>query len=320
MDRIDHIGHRRLVIKLKKSDQNATLNALETIKNDNYIKLEKNLSYDFDIDLMYETINVFEKIFKINNFNVLKLTYLMSIPAFPNNFKVRKLYLSRWVANDVDLINISKIENLEELHLDAIYLRILPNEIKNLKKLNTLVLHNAHDDDFGMSNQSAIYSLITLKKLELSNRHFSILNTDINKLVNLVSLTIKNCKLKALPTLFNGFPNLRLLDLSNNNIESIPESLTDLKNVSNINLSTNRLTYVSPKIYEMKSLEVLNLSYNTSLVVYNNYPNLKIDKSGTSKGSKSFGDTGVPRSFIHAEYIPELKHETTLTLDDSDIE
>jgi Leucine-rich repeat (LRR) protein len=173
---------------------------------------------------------------------------LNKLPGLPLSVtqlsKLTKLDLS---LNDVSSVpaHVANLKNLEELHLDGNFfnqpgkkLKVLPNEICQLKNLKVLTLK----DNVIEQLPDAIGNLTQLEKLDLRD--------------NLLS---------TLPASFTQLKNLKWLDLKANDLTQLPADFAGLDQMKELNLSMNlKLDFEveKAKLMKMSHLEFLELSYN----------------------------------------------------------
>lgn len=113
-------------------------------------------------------------------------------------------------------------------------LAVLPEEICNLKKLETLSLNNNHLREL----PSTFGQLSALKTLSLSGN-----------------------QLGALPPQLCSLRHLDVVDLSKNKIRSIPDIVGELQAIE-LNLNQNQISQISVKISCCPRLKVLRLEEN----------------------------------------------------------
>jgi len=173
---------------------------------------------------------------------------LNKLPGLPLSVtqlsKLTKLDIS---LNDVAVVpaQIANLVNLEELHLDGNFfnhadkkLKVLPNEICQLKSLKVLTLK----DNVIEQLPEAIGSLTKLEKLDLRD---NLLNT--------------------LPASFTQLKNLKWLDLKANDLTQLPADFASLDQLKELNIAMNlKLDFEVEKVklMRMSHLEFLELSYN----------------------------------------------------------
>lgn len=128
----------------------------------------------------------------------------------------------------IDLSN-NKIDSLPPL-----IIAVLPDELCNLKKLETLSLNNNH-----------------LRELPSSFGQLSALKT----------LSLSGNQLGALPPQLCSLRHLDVVDLSKNQIRSIPDTVGELQAIE-LNLNQNQISQISVRISCCPRLKVLRLEEN----------------------------------------------------------
>ena len=181
-------------------------------------------------------------------------------------------------------LNLKRTEfpnNLLRLDLTGNHMKVLPDAILKLSKLETLIL--AYNSLIRLP--ANIPDLKSLKNLDLlKNRlkelpenfgelkNLQTLNIRANpiiqlpesmeRLYNLTSLEIQYGNLTKLPANIGRLSKLKVLNLNDNFIEQLPESIVNLKNLKTLNLSSNQLIALPNHLGNMSALEDLNLNLN----------------------------------------------------------
>ncbi|EHB10346.1 Leucine-rich repeat-containing protein 57 [Heterocephalus glaber] len=147
---------------------------------------------------------------------------------------LRTIDLSNNKIENLPPVVIGKFILLKSLSLNSNKLTVLPDELCNLKKLETLSLNNNHLREL----PSTFGQLSALKTLSLSGN-----------------------QLGALPRQLCGLRHLDVVDLSKNQIRSIPDLVEELQ-VIELNLNQNQISQISVKISCCPHLKVLRLEEN----------------------------------------------------------
>ncbi|RZK20861.1 MAG: hypothetical protein EOO43_10935, partial [Flavobacterium sp.] len=192
--------------------------------------------------------------------------------------KLKSLKLSSFKLN---LKQTKFPNNLLRLDLTGNHMKVLPDAILKLSKLETLIL--AYNSLIRLP--ANIPDLKSLKNLDLlKNRlkelpenfgelkNLQTLNIRANpiiqlpesmeRLYNLTSLEIQYGNLTKLPINIGSLSKLKVLNLNDNFIEQLPESIVNLKNLKTLNLSSNQLIALPHHLGNMSALEDLNLNLN----------------------------------------------------------
>ncbi len=169
-------------------------------------------------------------------------------------------------------------QNVYILDLTGLGIDSVPSEIKNLKKLQILILNDnfletlpkeicelpnlqiirASDNNIHYL-PSEFGKLKNLEELTLNDNHLEYLPVSISKLKKLKILNLGNNNLKSLVIDFSQMPNLTILDLSNNKFVDLPTSLMKLKNLQSLDISGNPIKALPHFIFQMKTLSYINL-------------------------------------------------------------
>ena len=156
--------------------------------------------------------------------------------------------------------NISKLKNVEELHLRSNKIKALPPEIGQLSQLHTLDLTKNKllnlPEEFG--------NLQSLKSLQLSDNYLQTLPPSFAKLQSLEYLSLQGMKVdvyEIYPEIFE-LENLQYLELNENKIEQVSEKITNLKNLKTIALLENQLQTLPEEVLRLNTLEKIYLGDN----------------------------------------------------------
>ncbi|CAF0842023.1 unnamed protein product [Brachionus calyciflorus] len=192
----------------------------------------------------------------------------------PNCFKngnfteLIELNLAQNKLKNLKNLTFSYCENLETLNLsDNEFESFDQSLIKNLKKLNKLVLHQNKlkelPDDFECRK---------LRYLDLSGNDFTTLNSKwFQNLDELIDLDLKENKINNLSNHpFKDAKNLMYLNLSQNKISVVPKSFLDRnminQNIRLMDVSDNNTQKIPPEIINdvkiFKNLEKINFAFN----------------------------------------------------------
>ncbi|GAB1286768.1 Leucine rich repeat containing 57 [Apodemus speciosus] len=147
---------------------------------------------------------------------------------------LRTIDLSNNKIDSLPPLIIGKFTLLKSLSLNNNKLTVLPDELCNLKKLETLSLNNNHLREL----PSTFGQLSALKTLSLSGN-----------------------QLGALPPQLCSLRHLDVVDLSKNQIRSIPDTVGELQAIE-LNLNQNQISQISVRISCCPRLKVLRLEEN----------------------------------------------------------
>ncbi|KAF9209690.1 hypothetical protein BGZ49_002121 [Haplosporangium sp. Z 27] len=151
------------------------------------------------------------------------------------------------------------LRNLRELYLDHNDIKVVPDSLLKLTKLDVL--------DLSSNSISSFHSAFKMKKLKNLRR----LNLDHNMLTDISPIY----KLKALRELrlnYNFVPylaisiqhmtKLKILAMESNQLTTLPESMGRLGNLCELRLSDNNIRTLPPSIGSIRTLQVLALRSN----------------------------------------------------------
>jgi len=193
-----------------------------------------------------------------------------------------------------EIINEKKL-NLYELGIEEI-----PEEIKDLTDLETLILCS---NEFEVLPPE-IFDLKSLKHLNISSNFLKKIPQEIKKLENLETLKVASCEIKKIPEAISELENLKVLNFSNNKIKIIPESIQKLKRLESLNLSRNEISEFPESIGELKKLENIDVSTNKIEIFPN--PLIKIKKI-KSLSLKNNNIKEIPKKICELEELENLQ-------------
>lgn len=197
-----------------------------------------------------------------------------------------------------NISGIEKAENLDYLDLSGNRIRILPDNINNLRSLAEIDL----SDNVLESLPAQIWQLRNLRMLVLANNPLNILANDISNNRKLLVLALSGTKIKNLPASIKNLSQLETLSLNNNELSQIPEDIKDIASLRIVDLSSNELTNIPNDIDKLINLERLLLDNNDLESLPNSLKNiaqLKLQVQGNHLANISgAGDT----AFVEARF------------------
>ncbi|OWR55095.1 leucine-rich repeat-containing protein 47-like [Danaus plexippus] len=177
---------------------------------------------------------------------------------------------------------VFKLTNINLLNISDTCLPSIPDEIKSLVNLQSLLLYGNKLTEFNEN----ITSLKKLKVLDLSRNQITSIPDSLNNMKELSSINFSSNKIDHMPA-FGDFPNLISIDLSNNKLTDFLNTeqanlphLTDLKikgneietlpgyiastmpSLKNFDIGENKLKTLPGEIAGMAKLKELNLKGN----------------------------------------------------------
>ncbi|KAJ2942776.1 hypothetical protein O0L34_g14964 [Tuta absoluta] len=178
--------------------------------------------------------------------------------------------------------SLFQLTGLNLLNISETGLTSIPDEIKRLVNLQSLLLFGNKLEDFNEN----ITSLPKLKVLDLSRNQLTKIPESLNNLKELTSINFSSNQIESMPKL-GDLPNLIIVDVSNNKLTAFLDvenanlpHLTDLKlkgnaiesipgfvarslpSLKNFDIGDNQLKAVPGEIANMAKLKELNLKGN----------------------------------------------------------
>ncbi|CAH2093425.1 unnamed protein product [Euphydryas editha] len=178
--------------------------------------------------------------------------------------------------------NLFKLTNLNLLNISDTCLSVIPDDIKLLVNLQSLLLYGNKITEFNEN----LTSLPKLKVLDLSRNQITSIPESLNKMKELTSINFSSNQIEQMPK-FGDLPNLITVDISNNKLSSFPDTenanlphLTDLKlksnqiesipsyiarslpSLKNFDIEDNQLKTIPGELATMAKLKELNLKGN----------------------------------------------------------
>ncbi|CAG5047223.1 unnamed protein product [Parnassius apollo] len=175
-----------------------------------------------------------------------------------------------------------QLTNLNLLNISDTCLSVIPDDIKMLVNLQSLLLFGNKIQEFNEN----ITSLPKLKVLDLSRNQITKIPESLNNMKELMNINLSSNLIEKMPR-FGDFPNLITLDISNNKlaefldienanlphltdlklkgngIESIPNYVARiLPGVKNFDIGDNHLKIIPGEIANLTKLKELNLKGN----------------------------------------------------------
>ena len=148
------------------------------------------------------------------------------------NLLATPLEIREWLN---DPAHLGLIQNMRNLNLEGLALKVLPKEI-------------------GL--------FIGLQQLNLSKNRLRSLPDEIASLTQLKDLELQHNELTSLPKGIQALTQLRKLDLSQNRFYSFPEEVCSLMRLQELDLDCNQLSSLSHRICNLRLLETLAVSEN----------------------------------------------------------
>ncbi|KAF9022781.1 hypothetical protein BGZ52_000551, partial [Haplosporangium bisporale] len=174
------------------------------------------------------------------------------------------------------------LRNLRELYLDHNDIKVVPDSLLKLSKLDVLDLscnsissfHSAFKmkklknlrrlnlDQNMLTDISPIYKLKSLRELRLNHNFVGHLAIAIQNMAKLKILTMESNSLVTLPETMGKLGNLCELRLSDNNLRALPESIGSMRTLQVLALRSNLLERLPESWKDLENLTTLDLACN----------------------------------------------------------
>ncbi|ARF09197.1 leucine-rich repeat protein [Catovirus CTV1] len=200
-----------------------------------------------------EENNVFWKL-KYNNFLIKRNQHFLILNDTQKNWKYEYLRLLK--SYDSFLKYLYQEQEFMQLFDRKSF--IIPREIGNALKLETLVIDNCNVKEIPLE----LFNLINLKILSLARNKIKYIPKEISKLINLRILFLEKNKIKEIPIELGYLIKLKKGEFDFNKIEKIPKEISNLINLEYLSLNNNNLTYIPEEIRKLPSLKELNVLNN----------------------------------------------------------
>lgn len=174
------------------------------------------------------------------------------------------------------------LRNLRELYLDHNDIKVVPDSLLKLTKLDVLDLscnsissfHTAFKmkklknlrrlnlDHNMLTDISPIYKLKSLRELRMNHNFVPFLAIAIQNMAKLKILAMESNSLSTLPETMGKLGNLCELRLSDNNLRALPESIGSIRTLQVLALRSNLLERLPESWKDMENLSTLDLASN----------------------------------------------------------
>ncbi|KAF9543214.1 hypothetical protein EC957_001089 [Mortierella hygrophila] len=174
------------------------------------------------------------------------------------------------------------LRNLRELYLDHNDIKVVPDSLLKLTKLDVLDLscnsissfHSAFKmkklknlrrlnlDHNMLTDISPIYKLKSLRELRMNHNFVPFLAIAIQNMTKLKILAMESNSLSTLPETMGKLGNLCELRLSDNNLRALPESIGSIRTLQVLALRSNLLERLPESWKDMENLSTLDLASN----------------------------------------------------------
>ncbi|KAF9125014.1 hypothetical protein BGW39_007738 [Mortierella sp. 14UC] len=174
------------------------------------------------------------------------------------------------------------LRNLRELYLDHNDIKVVPDSLLKLSKLDVLDLscnsissfHSAFKmkklknlrrlnlDHNMLTDISPIYKLKSLRELRMNHNFVPYLAIAIQNMAKLKILAMESNSLSTLPETISKLGNLCELRLSDNNLRALPETIGSIRTLQVLALRSNLLERLPESWKDMENLSTLDLACN----------------------------------------------------------
>ncbi len=165
-----------------------------------------------------------------------------------NSKSSKELSIVNVKISDKDWLAIAQLTHLKQLFLNNIESFEIPEELKNLKQLEEIVIFG----DNILKIPIFVLELPKLKSLDLQTRitDFSFLK----HLKNLTYLGLSYCDLYKIPDAVFYLKNLEILEFISNEIKIIPNRIVELTSLKELNLNYNSISEIPAEIAFLENL------------------------------------------------------------------
>lgn len=157
----------------------------------------------------------------------------------------------------IDLSGIGKLNNLQVLILTGCHLHKIPDEIKQLEKLNIFISGGNN-----LESYSFLAAFKNLNLLSIVSEPLDSLPKPFYTLKNIYLIYLRKNGLKKIDSEIGNLTSLAELYILNNQLREIPLALARLSNLTTLNLDENLLVEIPPFINQLEKLQLLNLNNN----------------------------------------------------------
>ncbi|KAG0205304.1 hypothetical protein BGX28_003058 [Mortierella sp. GBA30] len=174
------------------------------------------------------------------------------------------------------------LRNLRELYLDNNDIKVVPDSLLKLSKLDVLDLSNNSISSFHsafkfkklknlrrlnldnnmLTDISPIYKLKQLRELRMNCNFVPYLAIAVQNMAKLKILAMESNQLATLPETMGKLGNLCELRLSDNNLRALPESIGAIRTLQVLALRSNLLETLPESWKDMENLSTLDLACN----------------------------------------------------------
>ncbi|KAF9582392.1 hypothetical protein BGW38_000264, partial [Lunasporangiospora selenospora] len=172
---------------------------------------------------------------------------------------LRELYLDH---NDIKLVpeSLVKLSKLEVLDLSCNSISSFDSTAFKLKKLKSLRRLNL--DHNMLTDIAPIYKLKSLRELRINHNFVPYIAIAVQNMAKLKILAVENNSLATLPETIGKLGNLCELRLSGNNLRVLPESIGSIRTLQVLALRSNLLERLPESWKDMENLTTLDLACN----------------------------------------------------------
>lgn len=179
--------------------------------------------------------------------------------------------------------NIFTLTNINLLNISDTCLHAIPDEIKNLINLQSLLMFGNKIEVFNEN----ITTLRKLKVLDLSRNELKSIPESLNNMKELTSINFSSNQIEDMPKI-GDLPNLIIIDISNNKLKSLLDvESANLPHLTDLKLKSNLIESIPSCIgQKLSSLKNFDISDNQITVVPGEVANISKIKDLNLKGNK----------------------------------
>jgi len=214
-------------------------------------KIKKFEDYQFN-----KSVSPFFKTNEIYNFDAKMLADIINNYILIQYFKEALKEINYQVENG--LVTELNLSFANEKYFGWKVLKHLSSFLGFFNKISKLELRSNQIGRF----PNSIFSLTTLKFIDLSHNNIITLPEGIQSLESLEWLNLRYNNLMEIPSSIGALTNLKVLDLKHNKISNLPTTISNLTSLELLNLHGNQFNIIPLALKDLPSLKTLKLGLN----------------------------------------------------------
>lgn len=184
---------------------------------------------------------------------------LMALLNMPVPIKDYKKSYDNAITGKQAVINLEN-GHVKNLNIDEYSIGTLPDSLKNLTGLATLLIGEKENCNTKFILPSIMDKLKNLKKIIINYADFSYIPAELKELKNLTNISFSNTNINDITVLYS-IPSLKQIDLSDSKVEKISGEILKLNNLELLKISDLNLDNNSKMIVELlkkKGVRIIN--------------------------------------------------------------